>query len=284
MAVVAEFDVIYGTGGGRDLTCDVFRPDGAPAPTAAAILLHGGGWRRGNRTNMHPRARALAERGILAVCAEYRLTDEARWPAHLQDVKACLRWLRSDAATWNVHPDRIALVGFSAGAHLALMAAGTAGDPAFTGEGGHPGTSEAVDAVAVFFPPIRVRPGAERDNGDEPYSAGDSLGDGITEAEARAASPIEYVRPGFPPTLTLHGTADEVVSCRTSQQLYDALLAAGSTAELRLYSGMRHEFVKIPEMGELAMADVALFLERVLVEPARFDVSQADLFAMPAGD
>ena len=123
---------------------------------------------------------------------------------------------------------------------------------------------------------------AERDNGDEPYSAGDSLGDGVSMEEALAASPIEYVAPGYPPTLLLHGTADEVVSPRTSRQMYDAVTPAGSVAELRLYSGMRHEFVKIEEMGALAMADVALFIQRVLVEPERFDVSQADLFAAPA--
>ena len=280
--VTVERDVVYGTGSGRELRCDVFRPDGATRPTAAAILLHGGGWRRGSRATMYPRAEALAERGILAVCAEYRLTDEARWPAHLHDVKACLRWLRANASTYQVAPDQIALIGFSAGAHLALMAAGTPGDPRFSGDGGHAGTSEVVDAVVAFFPPIRVRPGPERDNGDEPYSAGDSLGDGVSMEEALAASPIEYVAPGYPPTLLLHGTADEVVSSRTSQQMYDAVTAAGSVAELRLYSGMRHEFVKIEEMGALAMADVALFIQRVLVEPERFDVSQADLFAAPA--
>ncbi len=280
--VMVDRDVVYGTGSGRELRCDVFRPGAGATPTAGAILLHGGGWRRGDRANMHPRAEALAERGILAVAAEYRLTDEARWPAHLHDVKACLRWLRANATSYNVAPDQIALIGFSAGAHLALMAAGTPGDARFHGDGGNAGESERVDAVVAFFPPIRVRPGAERDNGAEPYSAGESLGDGVTIEEAIAASPIEHVAPGYPPTLLLHGTADEVVSSQTSQQMYEAVTAAGSIAELRLYSGMRHEFVKISEMGELAMADVALFLQRVLVEPERFDVSQADLFAAPA--
>ena len=65
----------------------------------------------------------------------------------------------------------------------------------------------------------------------------------LTAEEARAASPIERVAPGFPPTLLLHGTADEVVPSRASQQLYEALTAVGTTAELRLYSGQRHEFV-----------------------------------------
>lgn len=285
MDFLTELDVTYGTGGGRDLKCDVFRPEGDPPAEGfpAVILLHGGGWRRGNRATMHPRARRLAERGILAVAAEYRLTDEARWPAHLHDVKACLRWLRASAGDLGVAPDQIALVGFSAGAHLALMASATPGAPEFAGDGGHEGTSEVVDAVVAFFPPVRIRPGAGRDNGAEPYSSGDSLGEGITLEEAHAASPIERVGPGFPPTLLLHGTADEVVDARSSQQMYEAITAAGSTAELRLYAGQRHEFVKIEEMQDLAMADVALFIRRVLVEPARFDLSQADLFGLPVG-
>jgi len=274
-----ESDRVFTVVGERELHCDIFLPD-AGAPRPAAILLHGGGWRGGNRVNMHPRARRLAEHGVVAIAAEYRLTGEARWPAHIQDVKACIRWLRSSADSLGVHRDQIALVGFSAGAHLALLAAGTPGNPTF---GTADAAAETVNAVAAFFPPIRIQPGADRSNGEFPASAGASLGEDVGAEEARAASPIEHLAPGYPPTLLLHGTADEVVSSRTSQQFYEAATAAGSVCELRLYSGMRHEFVKIPEMNDLAMADVALFIKRVLVEPERFDLSQEQLFAAPAG-
>jgi len=279
VSVQIELDRVYGVAGARDLHCDVFLPEGGE-PRPAAILLHGGGWRGGNRANMHPRARRLAEQGIVAIAAEYRLTGEARWPAHIQDVKSCLCWLRSSADSLGVHPDQISLVGFSAGAHLALLAAGTPGNTTF---GSEDAAAETVNAVVAFFPPIRIRPGAERSNGEFPASAGTSLGDNVDAEEARAASPIEHVSPGYPSTLLLHGTADEVVSSRTSQQFYEAVTAAGSVAELRLYSGMRHEFVKIPEMNDLAMADVALFIKRVLVEPERFNLTQEQLFAAPAG-
>ena len=128
MGITVERDVEYGTTGSRPLRCDVFHPEPTETPAPAAVLLHGGGWRRGSRANMHPRAEALAAQGILAVAAEYRLTDEAPWPAHVNDVKACLRWLRENAAALDVDPDQISLVGFSAGAHLALMAAATPGE------------------------------------------------------------------------------------------------------------------------------------------------------------
>jgi len=278
--VGVETDVEFGRGGSRALVCDVFRPVEVGLDAPAAILVHGGGWRRGSRAGMHRHARRLAERGIVAVTPEYRLTDEAPWPAHLEDVKACLRWVRAQASRLGVHPERIALVGFSAGAHLALMAAGTPGDPRFSGSGGSGEASEVVNAVAAFFPPIRIQPGAERDNGALPASAGDSLGPDIDAAAAREASPIEYVGPRFPPTLALHGTADEVVSPRTSQQLFEALQAASVEVDLRLYAGQRHEFVHIEAMSELAMADVALFLRRVLVEPERFAFTQAEVFAL----
>ncbi len=227
---------------------------------------------------MHPRARTLAEHGIVAVAVEYRLTDEARWPAHINDVKACIRWVRASAGTLGVHPDRIVLVGFSAGAHLGLRAAGTPGNRAF---GTSDAAAEAVNAVAAFFPPVRIQPGTERENGALPASPGASLGEGISLEEARAASPIEHVSPSFPPALLLHGTADEVVSPRASQQFFDALRGADVPCELRLYAGMRHEFVKIPEMRTLCMADVALFIERVLVAPDRFAFTQEQLFATP---
>jgi acetyl esterase/lipase len=277
-----ETDVVYGQVAERDLSCDIFRPDSPGEPAPAAILIHGGGWQRGNRNGVHPRARRLADHGIVAIAVEYRLTGEARWPGHIQDVKACLRWVRSHADSLGIHPDRIVLVGFSAGGHLALLAAGTPGDPTFAGDGGSPGVSEAVNAVVGFFPAIRIQPGDQRDNDAFPASPGSSLGDDMGVEEARAASPIERVREGYPPTLLLHGTADEVISPRASQQFYDRVIEAGSVAELRLYAGMRHEFVKIEEMLDLAMADVALFIRRTLVEPARFDIPQAELFSMPA--
>ncbi|MFA7250470.1 MAG: alpha/beta hydrolase [Dehalococcoidia bacterium] len=280
--VTARADVVFGRGGGRDLLCDVYAPEPAGTPRPAAILFHGGGWQRGSRGTLRERAVELAAYGVIVVAAEYRLTGEAPWPAHIHDAKAVLRWVRANAADLGVHPDQIALIGFSAGAQLALLAAGTPGQPAFSGDGGHPEASEVVNAVVGFFPPIRFVPGAERTNEGVPASAGDSIGLGLSEEDLRLASPITHVGPAYPPTLLLHGTADEVIAYRSSTTFFDALRAAGVRADLRLYDGLRHEFVRMDGVMQLCMADVALFLQRSMVDPARFDVPQAVLFGQPA--
>lgn len=280
--VTIEADIVFGTGGGRDLRCDLYRPALPEAELPAAILFHGGGWRAGSRATLRDRALELASHGVVVVAAEYRLTGEAPWPAHIHDAKAALRWVRANAARLRVHPDRIALIGFSAGAQLALLAAGTPGHPAFSGEGGHGGVSEVVNAVVGFFPPIRFVAGADRTNEGVPASAGDSLGPGMTEDALRLASPLTHVGPAYPPTLLLHGTADEVIAYRSSVTFFEALRAAGVRADLRLYDGLRHEFVRMDGVMQLCMADVALFLQRTMVDPARFDVPQEVLFGRPA--
>ncbi len=282
VAVVLSEGVMFARAGGRDLRCDIVRPAAVQGPLPAAIMLHGGGWRRGSPAALRPRAEELAAHGFLVMAAEYRLTGEARWPAHIQDAKAALRWLRGNAGAQGVHPDQIALIGFSAGAQLALLAAGTPGMPAFSGGSGVSPASEAVNAVVAFFPPTRFQAGVERVNGDVPASPASSLGDDLTEDELRQASPLTHVGPHFPPTMLLHGTADEVVPPATSIELFGILRTLGVPTDLRLYTGLRHEFVRMDGVMQVSMADVALFLRRTMVDPKRFDVSQAELFGAPA--
>lgn len=282
LPVTSQSDVVFGRGGGRDLLCDVYRPSGDGAPRPAAILFHGGGWRRGSRASLRDRALALASHGVVVIAPEYRLTDESRWPGHIHDAKAALRWVCANAGDLGVHPDQIALVGFSAGAQLALLSAGTPGHAAFSGEGGHPETSEVVNAVVGFFSPIRFVSGNERSNDGVPASAGESLGDDLSDDELREASPITHAGPAFPPTLLMHGTADEVIAYRSSVAMFEALHAAGVPVDLRLYQGLRHEFVRMDGVMQVCMADVALFMQRTMVDPARFDVPQDVLFGRPA--
>lgn len=279
--VTVDQDVVYAEASGRDLRCDIYRPTNGDTALPAAILLHGGGWRRGSKESLRARAEELAGHGVVCVAPEYRLTGEARWPAHIQDVKAALTWLRSQSGALGVAPDQIALVGFSAGAHLALLAAGTPGHAGF-GAGAAPAGAEAVNAVAAFFPPVRFQAGDDRAGGDRPASPASSLGDGMTTEEMQEASPLTHLSPAFPPTLLLHGTADEVVPPATSIELFGLLRGLGVPVDLRLYSGLRHEFVRMDGILQVAMADVALFLQRTVVDPKRFDLTQAELFGAPA--
>lgn len=285
--VKIDEDIVFGSGGGRDLVADVYTPEGVDRPAPAVLMLYGGGWRRGDIKNLRERALALAGHGFVVVASEYRLSGESRWPAHIHDAKAAIRWLHANAEELGVDATKIAAVGFSAGAHLALLAAGTPGHPDFAGEGGNAGASEQLAAVAVFYAPVRFQMPGEKVSGGSPIEA--LAGDDATEEEAIAAAPIEYVTPQFPPTLLLTGTFDKVVPVSASQRMYEALTAAGVTADLRFYGGLPHGFDRLPGHLDLTMHDVALFLDRVMVRPEVYaeaiaNPPQRAAAPAPAGD
>ena len=259
--------VVYGQGGGRDLKLDLYHPDSEGLTRTAVLLLHGGGWRFGDRAKMELFGPELARLGFVAVAPEYRLLGEAPWPAQIEDVKAAIRWTRANAELLDIHPDRIAVQGFSAGAHLALMAGGTQAMPAFKGRGGNDAVSDRVAAVIAFFPSIAFATGNPVP-GITPAPV--LLGESATEAEAKQASPLSYVSEAYPPTFLLHGTADAFVPFTTSLQMFEKLQEKGVAVELHLYPGHTHEFVRLPSMLASVQSEIALFLKRTVVDPEQY--------------
>jgi acetyl esterase/lipase len=209
----------------------------------------------------------LARLGFTALAPEYRLLGESPWPAALEDVKAAIRWTRANADMLGIHPDRIVLQGFSAGAHLSLMAGGTPGMPDFSGKGGNDSVSDRVNAVVAFFPPIGFTTGEPT---PEISGAEILLGKSATEAAAKQASPVSHVSADYPPTFLLHGTADQAVSDATSRRMFDLLSQKGVAVELHLYPGHTHEFVRLPSMMAPVMSEIALFLKRTVVDPEKY--------------
>jgi acetyl esterase/lipase len=277
----SERDVVFAEAGGVDLQLDIYRPSENTTRTAI-LYLHGGGWRVGERAAMRPIARRMAEFGFVGLPAQYRLTGEALWPAQIHDVKAAIRWTRANADRLGVDPDRIVLWGSSAGAHLALLAAGTPNDPAFEGDVGPTGVSSAVQAVIAVHAPTSFYVGP-RDLSHS--SAIDALmGPGATEADARAASPLTHVSADFPPTLLLHGTNDRVVHHSSSQRMLDALRAVKAPADMHLFHGQNHGFEAIPSVRDAITVEAAYFLDRTLVSPAKHlaETARFSMFAQRA--
>jgi acetyl esterase/lipase len=261
-------NVVFGTGGGRELRCDVFMPPDNEHGRPSVLLIHGGGWVSGDRTQMRGYGIQLARHGYLCVANEYRLSGESRWPAAIHDVKAALRWMRANAESLGIDPQKICVSGNSAGAHLALMAAATPNVKVFEGDGGNEGAGTACAAVVAIYGPSLLRIAASP-LGD----AVSGLFGGKATIEAQdAASPITYVYRHFPPTLLIHGNADDVVPAQASFEMYQALSAIGAPVELHVYDGAPHAFDAVPELGRQVVDLIALFLDRKVTRPRAVEV------------
>jgi acetyl esterase/lipase len=218
---------------------DVYHPhpgtDRSRVP--AVLVLHGGGFYGGSRAGDREEeiCRFLAEAGYLAMSADYALSDRGQpvWPRNLWDCKWAVHWLRQNADRLGVDAGKIAVLGASAGGHLAAMVALTG--PA---DGLHPpelpGANFSVSACINLYGPTDLT-GLSRLS---------MLGPTRAEAPGlyRQASPVLFASAEDPPVLTLHGTADATVDPEHARGLDIALRRAGAVSELELLEGMPHGF------------------------------------------
>ena len=262
--VAIEHGVEVGAAGGRPLLADVYRPPEPLATRPAALLIHGGAWRMGDRAQLAWYGIMLGRRGYLCVACEYRLAQEAAWPAQIHDVKTALRWMRAQAGALGIDAARIAAWGHSAGGHLALFAAGTQNEAAYEGGGGSAGAGTDVAAAVAYYAPAALERSA--DGGWD--SAEALLGGNATDEAMRAASPIGRAGAAFPPTLLIHGADDETVPAEQSVRMHEALARAGATSELHVRAGLPHSFDLDREFGRESLALGAAFLDRYLAGTA----------------
>lgn len=269
--VTIETGVVFGTGGGRQLRCDVYRPPDGTSNRCGVLIIHGGAWMQGDRSQLRGYGILLGRKGYTCVACEYRLSGEAKWPAQLHDVKAALRWMRANARTLGIEPQRIAVEGNSAGGHLALMLGATPNQPEFEGDGGNPGVGTEVAAVIAFYAPALL--GASGLPLSGPVAA--LMGPEASHEDVLRASPVTYARSDFPATQLFHGTKDELVPVSESLRMFEALRNAGAPVELHAFEGAPHAFDALPDFGRQCADIMALFLDRHVVNPRPVVLPQA---------
>jgi len=215
---------------------DVYLPSGSGA-RPAVMLIHGGSWRSGNRDSFRGVAQRFARSGYVAITVDYRLFPDAIFPAAVQDCACALSFVRKHAAEYRVNPDRIAMMGYSAGAHLASLVGLSANSIALAPDCASGPTS----------PPRAVIDGAGptdlwvmANNSAVVDFMGGTPADRPVEYDL--GSPIERVAAHAPSFLIIHGGADAMVSIEQSQRFRDALVAAGNQAHLLEVVGGGHVF------------------------------------------
>lgn len=232
----------------QSLQGDLYLPSSENRNGAAVILVFGGSWRMGERSQQKVYGIALAKAGFAALACDYRSSSTALWPAQNQDISAAAHWLKASAAEFGVDPGRIGISGNSSGGHLALMAAAK-------------GNDWRPVAVCAFYPPTRLWSPTEPGH-DESFRQ--LLGPNASDADYRQASPLLQIHDHFPPTLLIVGDADGRVSPDDSLAFYRALKGLGATAELHSFAGLDHAFDTEREMAMLCAQLMAAFFKRYL--------------------
>jgi acetyl esterase/lipase len=244
------------------------------------VFLHGGAWYTGTPrsaaafTNFPEVLGTIASRGYVVASIEYRLSGEARFPAQLDDVRAALRFLATNAGRFRIDPDRIALWGASAGANLAALAASACRVTEVPSNAGAPvrprpgSDGTCVNALVGWFGAYRLT-GVDGTEEPQPWTLALL---GCTEAPCEphrlaAASPYDQVHPGAPPTLLVHGTADVLVPPAHSMRYAQRLRDVGTRVELVLLPDVGHGFIgESPETtaaaAKRAVAVTLEFLDR----------------------
>ena len=257
-------DVAYVADGHERQKLDLYVPDtGENSPLI--IWVHGGAWRGGDKTN-YIRMEYL-KAGYAGASINYRLSQHAVFPAQIEDVKAAVRWLRANAETYRLDPNRFAAWGSSAGGHLVAML-GTTGDIAEFEVGENLKVSSRIQAVVDYFGPTdflqmdaqSLPDGLVHDAPDSPESQ--LVGGPIQEHKDRVAraNPITYVSKDDCPFLIIHGDQDKLVPYQQSVLLKDALEEAGVTVMLYKVEGGGHGWFRDPKVAELTKS----FLEQHL--------------------
>ncbi|HTL71755.1 MAG TPA: pectinesterase family protein [bacterium] len=227
-----KYDIEYGEAGGQKLLLDAHVPAGE-GKFPVVLIVHGGGWMAGDKeTDIVPVFAPVAT-NFAWFTINYRLAPTNRWPACYEDVQTAIRWVKAHAKEYKGDPDRIALLGYSAGGHLVTLA------------GTHAAPDTQVQAVAAFAPPTDLVADNER-RGGLSISMRNLFGyasSNITD-EVRGVlkenSPLMYVKPGLPPFLIVQGSADKTVPANQSLAFQKALQAAGVTCDLIMIPEGQH--------------------------------------------
>ncbi len=254
--VVFEPNIEYANPDGQHLQLDLARPKNGDGPFPAVVCIHGGGWREGSRQGHDGLCLRLAQQGYVAVTVSYRFAPKYQFPAQAHDVKEAVRWLRAHAKQYKINPDRIGVMGDSAGGHLAQFLGVTGDVQSFEGTGANLDQSSRVTCVVNYFGPNDLTKSY-----DKSIEAGKVLppllgGDLKTARKQHIlASPLYWVTPHAAPTLCIQGNKDLLVNHEQAVWMVDRLKAAGVEAELLTLEGAGHGF----QGEDAARAEKAMF-------------------------
>ncbi|RKN80799.1 alpha/beta hydrolase [Ulvibacterium marinum] len=250
-------DVTYKTLDSIALKLDIYHTKSLKGKAPLIIFIHGGSWKKGNKDDYLVYLTSYAEKGYVTATVQYRLAGVAKFPAQLLDVQDAVVWLKQNADAFHIDPGKVALVGGSAGGHLAMMNAFT--NSSKTASDKDPFTPK-VQALVNFYGPCDLIDVAEKDKPTVEYFIGKS------EQEApelyKAASPLYFITKMAPPTITFHGTLDELVPYEQSDRLHEKLEELGVPSYYHKLEGWPHTLDASVKVNAYAQYHMDRFFEK----------------------
>jgi acetyl esterase/lipase len=241
-------DVVYAEATGQELALDVYLPKATAAAIPALIYVHGGGWQSGDKSAVPEFLRkSLLDAGIALISVNYRFSTSDSFPAQAEDVTRAVQFVRWLAKDWGLREDRIALMGTSAGGHLALwvglhddQADPKSKDPVER-------RSSRVAAIVNYYGPTNFHLLKTIRHTDPAYLQLFGLDPGesasmVADERLAAASPITYVSPDDPPVFTFHGLDDQTVPVEHARELAAKLMESNVPCEEFLLEQGVHDY------------------------------------------
>jgi acetyl esterase/lipase len=268
--VAGQTYVRYGT---RCLKLDLYLPAAVRVERGVpvVVLVHGGGWRSGFRSEFAPMAMRLAQRGYAAVTVSYRLSGEALYPAAIHDVRAAVRWVRTHAGEYRLDPQRIALAGGSGGGQIASLAGVTGHLDKFDPGAATSSVSSSVQAIVTIDGLSDFTSEAARANEDDPSkhpsAAGAWFGGRYAEKTAlwQEASPIRYVRPGMAPILFVDSAQPRFAVGR--DEMVAKMKEVGASSRVALLPDTPHSFWMFDPWLQPTVDATVSFLDEQMSRP-----------------
>ncbi|MBW6535227.1 MAG: alpha/beta hydrolase [Mariniphaga sp.] len=250
-------DVEYKNVNGKSLQMDFYRPKNADGPLPLLLFIHGGSWKSGKRSDYLVYLTSFAEKGYMTATVSYRLLRDSIYPAAVEDVTDAVEWLFENGENYGYDPDRIALIGGSAGAHLAMLA----------GYGWENRVSQhnkihRIKAVVDIYGPVDLTTDYARNQ----RLINAFLGHSYDEKPElyRQASPISWLSELCPPTLILHGTSDTLVPISQSDTLKSRLDALGVPCEYYRVPLWPHAMDIAKRVNDFSQKKMEAFFERYI--------------------
>jgi acetyl esterase/lipase len=256
--------IVYHSIGKRDLTLDAFYPQ-ENSNGISILILHGGGWRSGNRLQHLPMAQKLAARGYTCFTAEYRLSTEALFPAAVIDTKNALRWIKNNTHLFGQNPEKIVICGFSAGAQLATLVATLGSNNVFEDQQESLGEIKLaavvnIDGILAFIHP-------ESGEGDDTKGISAATNwVGYSKSENpnlwNQASALNWVNKDCPPTLFLNSSVERMHAGRND--FIKILSSYGIYHEVKSFDNSPHTFILFEPWFSASIDFIDNFLKKVI--------------------